>query len=329
MRIGIGLPGLILLMAITAVAQFSGSNSNDARRSVGDRGVVVRGQISSVGTLATSLTVELLTNGHSISGSTLVALDGSFEFPSVVPGTYELRVIGASGAIAHQQRVFINGPEQNLAINIPGQPNTVTNGGGTVSIRQLQHKVPSEASKEFSRGMAASKKGDEQRAVDHFQKAVSIDPEFADAHNNLGAAYAALGQLEPATEQFQKAIDLVPDHSLALSNLGIVLCRLEHYPEAEQVARRALRLDSGLLKMRYILAVSLIARHGDNTEALENLERAAAEVPNAHLLAADILSQAGRRDDAAKQLEQYLSSVSEHDMERPRLEAWLAQLRQP
>ena len=58
--------------------------------------------------------------------------------------------------------------------------------------------------------MAASRKSDHSGAVEHFQKAVSIDPELADGYNNLGSAYAALGQLEQAAEQYQKTIDFGP-----------------------------------------------------------------------------------------------------------------------
>jgi tetratricopeptide (TPR) repeat protein len=219
-----------------------------------------------------------------------------------------------------------------LSVNIPGRPSADQHGGGTISIRQLQHKIPADAQKEFSKGITASKKGDRQSAVEHFQKAVSIDPELVEGYNNLGAAHAALGQLEQAAEQFQKAIEQVPEYTLALANLSLALCSTERYPEAEQAARRALKLDSSLSKVRYVLAVSLIAQHRDPTElvapeVLDNLERATPEVPKARLVAADILAQAGRRDDAARQLEEYLRSTPEQDTDRQRVEAWLTHLR--
>jgi tetratricopeptide (TPR) repeat protein len=327
MKIGISLTGLTLLIAMTAAAQCPETTFADSRREGSPRAFVVRGQISSEIIFAGSWVVELVANGHSVCASTYVKSDGSFEFPSVNSGGYELRVTATGGAIVHHQNVMISGPEQNLSINIPAGAGAESKGGGTVSIRQLQHKVPSTAQKEFSKGMAASKKGDHQGAVDHFEKAVGIDPELADGYNNLGAAHAALGQLEQAAAQFQKAIDVVPDHRLALANLSVTLCKMQQYHEAELVARRALKLDSGLLKIRYILALSLAAQHRDSAEVLENLQRAAAEVPKARLVAADILAETGRRDDAARQLEEYLRAAPEQDTERQKVEAWLAQLR--
>jgi len=326
MKTGFSLTGLVLLGVMPVAAQFPESATTDLRRDRGQRAVMVRGQVSCEGTPG-SLTVELLASGHGPSASTEVQADGSFVFPSVVPGGYELRMTGSGGTIIHQQSVLISGPDQNLSINLPERENADRNGRTSISIRQLQHKIPPEARKEFSKGVAASKKGEHSIAIDHFQKAVSIDPELADAYNNLGSAHAALGQFEQAAEQFQKAIDLVPDHSLAVANLSVALCKLNRYHEAEQAARRALQLDSSLLKVRYILAVSLIAQHADSIEALENLQRAAADVPEAHLVAANILAQTGRSSDAAKQLEDYLRATPEQDKERQKVEAWLAQLR--
>jgi tetratricopeptide (TPR) repeat protein len=133
--------------------------------------------------------------------------------------------------------------------------------------------------------------------------------------------------LDQAAKEFQKAIDLVPDHSMAVANLSVTLCKMEQYPEAEKLARRALQLDSSLLKIRYILAVSLMAQHRNNTEALENLQRAAGEVPKAHLVAAELLAQTGSRDEAAKHLEEYLRATPERDADRQKVETWLKELR--
>ena len=222
---------------------------------------------------------------------------------------------------------MISGQNQLLSITVPGGSNAKRSGDPTVSILQLRHKVPPAAQKEYNKGLSAGKKGDFETALDHMQKAVAIDPEFADAYSGIGVAQLSLGRLEEAAVQFQKAINLVPDHTQAISNLSIVLSRLKRYGEAGQAARQALKLNPGLMKMRYILAFSLTREQGHETEALDNLERAAVEIPKARLLAADILTNAGRRDDAVRQLEQYLRALPERDADRKNVEERLAQLR--
>ena len=325
MKTGLCLLALILLRAVQADAQWAESGP----RYGAEKGFFVRGIVSSESTLTGALTVELLTNGGSHSESTSLGGDGSFEFRSVQPGVYELQITGPDRSVLHHEHVIITGPNQLLSINLPRRGSADRLASPTVSIRQLQHKVPAPAQKEFSKGQTAAKKQDYQAALDHFQKALDIDPEFADAYSSIGVAEAILGRLEEAAEQFQKAVSLVPDHTLAISNLSIVLAQLKRYGDAGQAARQALKLNPSLLRMRYILAVSLTREPGHETEALDNLERAAVEIPKARLLAADILANIGRREDAVKQLERYLGALPEQDADRHTVEQRLAQLRQP
>ena len=200
-------------------------------------------------------------------------------------------------------------------------------GAATVSFQQLQHKVPKQALKEYQKGRAASKKGDSETAIDHLQNAIQLDPEFADAHNDLGVVLARLGNTGEAAEQFQKAVDLAPDHNVAVGNLSLALYMLQRYQDVLPLARRALKIDPSLLYVHYALGVSLILQHGDKKEALENLERAAPKFPEARVMASNILAQIGRRDDAAWQLEQYLRSEPKDETSRQQIETRLAQLR--
>jgi len=198
----------------------------------------------------------------------------------------------------------------------------------TVSFQQLQHKVPKQALKEYKKGRAASAKGDKESALDHFQNAVQIDADFANAHNDLGVVLAKLGNTDEAAEEFQKAVELAPNHAAALGNLSLTLYMLTRYHDALPLARRALKLDPNLIYVRYVLALSLIAEHGDSKEALENLELAAPQFPEARVIASNILVQIGRRDEAASELEAYLRSAPKAESSRQEIEIRLAQLRQ-
>jgi tetratricopeptide (TPR) repeat protein len=171
-------------------------------------------------------------------------------------------------------------------------------------------------------------KGDQSKAIDHLQKAAQIDPQFSDAYNGLGVVHMALGQTQMASEEFQQAINLEPDHDQAVANLSIALFRLQRFRDAEQVARRSLKLNPTRSKLRYVLGMSIVTDGGDKTEALFNLQRAAADVPEAHLLAAKLLAESGRRDEAAKHLDDYLRTAPQSGISRDKVEAWLAQLQQ-
>jgi hypothetical protein len=65
---------------------------------------------------------------------------------------------------------------------------------------------------------------------------------------------------------------------------------------------------------------------GDKTEALENVRLAAAEIPQARLLAGKILEDKGQREEAAKQVDAYLQSAAADSPDRKSIEDWLAEL---
>ncbi|HAM50451.1 MAG TPA: hypothetical protein DCP92_07040, partial [Nitrospiraceae bacterium] len=55
-----------------------------------------------------------------------------------------------------------------------------------------------------------------------YQTAVSLRPDDAEAHNNLGVAYQSKGLFDKAIEQYQTAVSLRPDYTEAHKNLGLV-----------------------------------------------------------------------------------------------------------
>jgi tetratricopeptide (TPR) repeat protein len=287
--------------------------------------IAVRGEITSSSPVASGLTVELAGDGMGFQ-STFVNPDNSFEFRSVTPGVHELRVFASNGQVLYQEYVSVN-PNQTLSIRLP-EPSSKGRSDSTISLQQLQHKVPPAALKSFQKGEKAAKKGDLEQARACFEDAVARDPEFADAHNELGGVDAGLNHLEAAAAQFQKAIDLVPEHRQALPNLGIVLAKMDHLHEAGQVARRALQVVPGDSRMHYIVAASLVNEHGNLDEILAHLDRAAKDIPSAQINAADLLAQQGRLDEAIHRLEGYLDRAAPGDALRPKVEARLAQLRQ-
>ena len=59
--------------------------------------------------------------------------------------------------------------------------------------------------------------------MEHFRKAVQIDPNNCEALDNLGIALAAQGQFEEAIKNFRQAIQIKPNDGDALDSLGIAL----------------------------------------------------------------------------------------------------------
>ena len=72
----------------------------------------------------------------------------------------------------------------------------------------------------FSLFLKERKEEDFRQAIDHFRRAIELDPSYASPHNGLGAALAKAGDLEGAIASWEKAVSLDPKITHALYNLG-------------------------------------------------------------------------------------------------------------
>jgi protein O-mannosyl-transferase len=69
-------------------------------------------------------------------------------------------------------------------------------------------------------GNALLQKGQVDEALEQFQKALEINPNYAQANYNLGVALFQKGELDEAIAQFQEVLRLKPDFSSAQDNLA-------------------------------------------------------------------------------------------------------------
>ena len=61
---------------------------------------------------------------------------------------------------------------------------------------------------------------DNERALSHWEKAVELDPGYADAHNNIGTYRLHFGEAGKAMDRFRKAVNLYPTGADYHFNLG-------------------------------------------------------------------------------------------------------------
>jgi protein O-mannosyl-transferase len=71
------------------------------------------------------------------------------------------------------------------------------------------------------------KNGELEKAIGHYKKALEIQPNFAKAHNNLGIAFSNKGSLNKAAKHFQLALTLDPQMVEAKQNLEITLGKID------------------------------------------------------------------------------------------------------
>jgi Flp pilus assembly protein TadD len=126
-----------------------------------------------------------------------------------------------------------------------------------MSDSQSTPTVTSPAATVRFQGDACYRQGRFEEAAAHYRRALEIDPEDADAHNNLGAALADLKHLDEAVDCYQSAIRLRPDFPDAHYNLGNALNELMRFDEAAASYREALRLRPDFFQAHYNLGNAL------------------------------------------------------------------------
>jgi tetratricopeptide (TPR) repeat protein len=94
------------------------------------------------------------------------------------------------------------------------------------------------------RGLAQYRLGNFKEAADAFQKAIDIDPNYADAYCNLGLALQRQGKPGDAIAACSKAIQINPKHANAHSIRGVALEDQGKVDEAITNYRKAIELDS-------------------------------------------------------------------------------------
>lgn len=89
-------------------------------------------------------------------------------------------------------------------------------------------------------GVVAYQRGQPERALPLIDKAITLNPNHADFHNNRGLVLVALGRIDEAIAAYRTAIALDSAYIDAHNNLGVALSRLGRWEEAGACYRTAL-----------------------------------------------------------------------------------------
>lgn len=155
------------------------------------------------------------------------------------------------------------------------------------------------------RGVILAANGLIADAIPCFERAVALNPGYNEARNNLGRGLRSAGRFDEATTQFELILKSTPDSPVAHFNLASVLAQAGQYPGAEKHYRIATSLRPDFADAHLHLA-SLLGELDRLPEALSHAERALALRPDSAGVRnnlANILRTMGRRDDAIEQYE--------------------------
>src|SRR6266542_1453581 len=166
-----------------------------------------------------------------------------------------------------------------------GHPQAVTGTGMLLLLLLCVHATTAleaqnpSALASFRDGVAAQQRGELERAAEAYRRAITAEPEYAEAHANLGAVLARLGRYDEAVACYERALRLNPQLNAARLNLGLAHYRAGALTAAVEAFKAAHAADPSLLQARQLLGLVLVET-GKDAEAIPHLEASAQAGPD-------------------------------------------------
>ena len=173
-------------------------------------------------------------------------------------------------------------------------------------------------------GALLAQAGDLHAAIDRFRAALVSTPDYPDALNNLGYALLLTGNDLEARALYEKALTLQPDFPEALNNLGLLFGRAGDMDRAERYFRDALgrRRDYGEAANNLALILASRGQTDAAVAVLQDVVRRTPAYEAAYVTLAKTYFIAGRSQEAIAVLERLLQRNPKHAVALELLAQW-------
>jgi tetratricopeptide (TPR) repeat protein len=162
-----------------------------------------------------------------------------------------------------------------------------------VTARDKDKDKTKEAILEDKIGIAWHQLGDMNAALRSYERAVKLDPLYADAINNIGTVYYSRKRYGRAIREYERALKINPEAAAVWSNLGTAQYARRRFTEMAQAYAKALELDPTVFD----------ARDGPGTRMQD---RTVEDRARYHFEMAKVYAKAGRNELALQYLRKSL-----------------------
>src|SRR5262245_37436330 len=173
-------------------------------------------------------------------------------------------------------------------------------------------------------GALLAQNGDLDAAIGRFRAALASTPDYPDALNNLGYALLLTGRNDEARSLYEKALALQPDFPEALNNLGLLFGRAGDMERAEHYFRDALERRADYAEAANNLALVLVSK-GQADAAVALLQGVLQRTPQyeaAYITLAKIHLSSGRTAEGVAVLERLLQRNPKHAVALELIRQW-------
>jgi len=138
-------------------------------------------------------------------------------------------------------------------------------------LHQIAEKYPKETGPHYSLGYYYHSR-DPNRAIEEYKKALELNPDHWNAHNQIGYLYLDRKNYEKAVEHFQKYVDLNPTDANPLDSLAEAYYRMGRLDEAIAKYKEALKIKPDYFQS--LRSLSYVSALKENyAQALHNIDQ--------------------------------------------------------
>lgn len=260
---------------------------------------------------------------------------GRFAFRGIGSGRYFVKVI-TSGTYYQEYTESVEvgsmtrtGSESvYMEINLKIDSRKIESGGAGIVDVVFAQEVPEEARRLYKRGLKELQNGD--IGLTDMQAALKIFPTYFDALNVVGREYVSRREYQKSLGFLVKAIEVNQRSFSTFYALALACYQLNHMTEALEAARGATILQPGSVsaQLLYGTLLRLDRSYGKSEEALLEAKKLSKDKPVAdiHWQLALLYNKLGRNEEAAHELERYLS-VEPDARDRKEIQSLIEKLR--
>jgi Flp pilus assembly protein TadD len=193
--------------------------------------------------------IEVRLDGFTTGVNTSVITDpaGRFQFGGLIAGKMYTLTIDLHDYQPVRRSIDLSMTHDYESVTLQPKPSDkareVPPEGPTATIDARIAQITPEAKSEFQVGQKALEAKDGPGAIAHFQKAIELFPNYAEAYQLMGGAYLGGGNLAMAESAFVKAVTIEERMVNAQLALGLTRNLMGKTREAEQPLQRAVQLD--------------------------------------------------------------------------------------
>ena len=173
---------------------------------------------------------------------------------------------------------------------------------------------PDYAGAYYNMGNALKDQGKLDKAVDAFSKALSVKSDYAEASNNMGLVFEKQGKLDEAIESYSKALSINPNYAGAYYNMGNALKGQGKLDKAVEAFSKALSVKSDYAEAHNSIGL-VFQKQGKLNEAIEAFAKASSIKPDysvAYNNIGNVLRDMGKLDEAIEAFTKALSITPDY-----------------